>query len=128
MIQFDSNYIFVIDDVEENRHLASLYLKKLGWEVLLFDSGEKALRKLSKLIPSYILLDIKMPEMDGISVARVIRLNLSNAQTKIIGYTAHALKDEVQNIRASGFDDVLIKPVTYKNMSDCFGTNGVEFF
>lgn len=128
MIQIDSNLIFVIDDVEENRHLASLYLKKLGWEVLLFDSGAKALRKLSESTPSYILLDIKMPEMDGISVARVIRLNLKNAQTKIIAYTAHALTDEVQNIRASGFDDVLIKPVTYKNMSDCFGTNGVEFF
>lgn len=119
--------IFVVDDVQENRELASIYLKKLGWKIAEFDSGEHALRGLAKVTPAGILLDIKMPGMDGISLARVIRLTLTNVNTRIIGYTAHALKDEVQHILASGFDEVLIKPVTYQNVSDCFGTHGLEF-
>jgi CheY-like chemotaxis protein len=66
--------------------------------------------------------------MDGISLARAIRQALSNVNTRIIGYTAHALQDEIQHILAAGFDQVLIKPVTYQDMSNCFGTHGVVFF
>ncbi|MBS3996890.1 MAG: response regulator [Hydrogenophaga sp.] len=124
---FEPDLILVVDDVPENRQLATLYLEKLGWRTVACESAEQALRQLARSTPSHILLDIKMPGMDGISLARAIRQTLANVNTRIVGYTAHALKDEVQRILDAGFDQVLIKPVTYKDMSDCFGTQGVVF-
>lgn len=124
---FEPDLVLVVDDVPENRELAMLYLAKLGWRTVSCESGEQALRQLARAIPGHILLDIKMPDMDGLSLARVIRQTLNNVNTRIVGYTAHALKDEVQRILEAGFDQVLIKPVTYRDMSDCFGTHGVVF-
>jgi CheY-like chemotaxis protein len=121
--KFDSDLILVVDDVSENLQLAKIYLEKLGWKVMLCDSGEQALRKLAQVVPAAILLDIKMPGIDGLSLAKIIQSSPNNAQIRIVGYTAHALKDEVQNILASGFESVLIKPVTYLDISNTFGAN-----
>jgi len=123
-----NHLILIVDDVHENRELVKIYLEKLGWDTISCESGEQALAELERIRPDAILLDIKMPGIDGIALARMIRLSLSNADTKIVGYTAHALKDEIEFILDSGFDEVLIKPVTYKDISDCFGTTGIEFF
>lgn len=128
MPTFEPDLILVVDDVPENRQLAMLYLEKLGWRTVACESSEQALRQLARRTPGHILLDIKMPGMDGISLARVIRQTLCNVNTRIVGYTAHALKDEVQRILDAGFDQVLIKPITYSDMSACFGTHGVTFF
>ena len=67
-----------------------------------------------------------MPGFDGIAVARYVREFLDDHQRKIIGYTAHALKDEVERILNSGFDSVLIKPVTYSDLSEQFGPANVK--
>jgi CheY-like chemotaxis protein len=123
----DQDLILIVDDVEENCELAKIYAQKLGWRTLCCDSGKHALNALKSTIPRVILLDIKMPEIDGISLARVIRLAPEHSEIKIIGYTAHALKDEIEYLRTAGFDDVLIKPVTYKSLSDCLGTTNIVF-
>lgn len=126
-IDVSPNLVFVVDDVPENLELAAIYLRKLGWEAKCYESATTAQLALEDHLPAYILLDIKMPGTDGISLARSIRNSMGNTTTKIVAYTAHALRDEVERIRESGFDDILIKPVTYQNMSDCFGVNGLIF-
>lgn len=125
--KFDPDLILIVDDVQENRELAAIYLEKLGWKTLSCDSGKQALIELERITPSAILLDIKMPGIDGISLAKTIRRNSHHSSIKIVGYTAHALKDEIEFILNSGFDEILIKPVTYRNLSDCFGTTGIVF-
>ena len=125
--EYDPQLILVVDDVHENRELAKIYLEKLGWRTLACESAESALRLLSGVTPGHILLDIKMPGMGGIAFARVIRSTLDSASTKIVGYTAHALSDEIKTIMDAGFDALLIKPVTYRDISDCFGNHGLEF-
>lgn len=120
---FDPNLVLVVDDISENLELAQVYLKKLGWRVLTSDSGEHALLKLDTVTPAWILLDIKMPGIDGLALAKILRSDRRYDNTRIVGYTAHALKDEVKNILASGFDSVLIKPITYADISDSFGAN-----
>ncbi len=119
--------IFIVDDIQENRDLAKIYLEKLGWKTLCCESGRQALVELETATPHAILLDIKMPGIDGISMAKVIRCESHHDDLKIVGYTAHALNDEIQFILDSGFDEILIKPVTYRDLSDCFGTNDVVF-
>jgi len=123
-IQTD-DLVLVVDDVEENRMLAKVFLHKLGWQVLEAASGQAALDVLKRVRPTHLLLDIKMPGFDGIAVARYVREFLGDQQMKIVGYTAHALKDEVERILNSGFDSVLIKPVTYSDLSEKFGPANV---
>lgn len=124
-IQTD-DLVLVVDDVEENRMLAKVILQKLGWQVLEAASGQAAVDVLKRIRPTHVLLDIKMPGFDGIAVARYVREFLGDQQMKVIGYTAHALKDEVERILQSGFDAVLIKPVTYADLSEQFGPANVK--
>lgn len=119
--------VLVVDDVIENRILARAFLEKLGWRVLEAGSGLAALEILNKVAPSHILLDVKMPGFDGMSVARHVRETMGNKVTRIVGYTAHALQDEIQKFHEIGFDSVLIKPVTYADISNEFGTANTEF-
>lgn len=117
--------VLVVDDVYENRVLARAYLERLGWRVLEAASGQAAVELLKRVRPTHMLLDVKMPGFDGISVARYVRDYLGDANMTIIGYTAHALRDEVQRIQASGFNSVLIKPISYIDISDKFGPSNV---
>lgn len=119
--------VLVVDDITENRTLARAYLEKLGWSVLEANSGFSAIEMLKTVLPSHILLDVKMPGFDGVSVARYVRETLGNHETRIVGYTAHALHDEVQRFLVSGFDAVLIKPITYRDISSEFGPVNTEF-
>lgn len=120
--------VLVVDDVLENRALATVFLQKLGWMVLEAASGRAAVDLLERVRPTHLLLDIKMPGFDGIAVARYVRESMQDGQMKIIGYTAHALKDEVEQILRSGFDAVLIKPITYADISEQFGPANVRVF
>lgn len=119
--------VLVVDDVVENRTLARAYLEKLGWRVLEANSGSSAIDLLKTVSPTHILLDVKMPGLDGVSVAGYVRHSLNDADVRIVGYTAHALSEEVERFLASGFDAVLIKPVTYVDISNEFGTANTEF-
>lgn len=119
--------VLVVDDIAENRTLARAYLEKLGWRVLEANSGFSAIEILKSVPPSHIFLDVKMPGLDGVSVAQYVRKTLGNHQTRIVGYTAHALRDEVQRFLVSGFDSVLIKPITYRDISREFGPVNTEF-
>lgn len=119
--------VLVVDDVAENRTLAKAFLKKLGWHVLEASSGQSAIELLNSVVPSHILLDVKMPDMDGVSVARYVREALTDHDVQVIGYTAHALNDEIERFLQSGFDSVMIKPITYADISSRFGPANAEF-
>lgn len=119
--------VLVVDDVYENRVLAKAYLGKLGWQVLEASSGLGAVDLLCRVTPSHLLLDVKMPGFDGLAVARYVRETMGDQAMKIIGYTAHAIKDEIESILASGFDAVLIKPIKYADISEQFGVGHVSF-
>lgn len=119
--------VLVVDDVLENRALAEAYLKKLGWQVLEANSGLSAIELLKSFTPSHILLDIKMPGIDGVGVARFVQEKMANCNIRVIGYTAHALNDEIEHFLESGFDSVMIKPITYIDISNQFGPANAEF-
>jgi CheY-like chemotaxis protein len=113
--------VLVVDDIEINRLLARIYLEKLGWSVLEGSSGRGAIEMLRRIRPSHILLDVKMPDIDGVTVAKFIRDSLGDHDIKIVGYTAHALTEEIDRLSAHGFDSVLVKPIVYADISTTFG-------
>jgi two-component system chemotaxis response regulator CheY len=108
--------ILVVDDNAINRKLAVAMLKKRGWLAEEVDSGLAALERLAAVTFDGVLLDISMPGMDGEEVCRRIRADSTLAGLRLIAYTAHAMESEKQRFLDSGFDMILIKPITMQNL------------
>jgi CheY-like chemotaxis protein len=109
--------VFVVDDVEGNRILAQAYLEQLGWDVRVFADAPSALGMLEAVHPEAMLIDVRMPGFNGDLLASILRSETATAGIRLVGYTAHALPDEIATLKASGFDEVLIKPVLMADMS-----------
>lgn len=109
--------VVVVDDVEGNRLLAKAYLERLGWKVLAFADAKAAFESLDGAIPQAMLIDIRMPGISGDLLASMLRCDPATAGIRLVAYTAHALPDDIETLKASGFDEVLIKPVLMADMA-----------
>lgn len=104
--------VLVVDDNLVNRKLAVALLQRRGMQTEEAENGVVALTKLASGQFDSVLLDISMPLMDGEEVCRHIRANAGWSSMRVIAYTAHAMESERSRIMASGFDDLLIKPIS----------------
>lgn len=112
--------VLVVDDVEENVLLATLRLENAGHEVVGVMSGAEALQKLDAEHFDMVLMDIQMPEMDGLETTRRIRNSGSTyADIPIIALTASVMEDDRSRARAVGFDAIVAKPIDFDEL---FGT------
>jgi CheY-like chemotaxis protein len=105
--------VIVVDDNLVSRLLPSFILRPFGMyvQVLECDCGEDALRLLEIHQVTHVLLDLSMPDMDGVNVAKKIREISKNSQVQLIAYTADALLSDLTYLKSAGFDDVLLKPL-----------------
>ena len=110
--------VLIIDDEAVNRRLAQVLFQKLGWEVETVDSGARALLPLAARRYDLILLDISMPGMTGLEVCQHIRADPRLMALRVIAYTAHALLEQQQRFLASGFDAVLLKPISFRAVQE----------
>jgi CheY-like chemotaxis protein len=110
--------VLIIDDDAVNRRLAQVMFQKLGWGVETVDSGEGALRHLAAHRYDLVLLDISMPGMNGLDVCQRIRADRGLMGLRVIAYTAHVLLEEQQRFLAGGFDDVLLKPISFQALQE----------
>lgn len=101
----------VVDDDAVNRLIASRMLQRLGWSVAEREDGDDALTFLAEHHVEVVLLDISMPRLDGEEVCRRIR-GMDTLQPKVIAYTAHAMPEERRRYLETGFDSLLVKPIT----------------
>ena len=101
--------ILVVDDIELNRQITGDLLLTDGHQVELVDSGSEALDKLSQQQFDVVLMDIHMPNMDGIEATR--RLRAANDVTPGIGLTASAMPEEQAQCLVAGMNAVLSKPI-----------------
>lgn len=111
MVSETGRRALVVDDIAINRTTAKELLERLGWSVLTASDGREALELLDTQKCDLVLLDISMPGMSGIEVCQCIRSTAALADLPVIAYTAHAQPEDRRNFIASGFDEVLVKPV-----------------
>ncbi len=102
--------ILVVDDVPENVRLLDAILTQRGYDVRTAASGEEALEALNERIPDLILLDVKMPGIDGYEVCRRIRANPTTAYLPVVMITAAGDEQKLPSIEA-GADDFVTKPI-----------------
>jgi signal transduction histidine kinase len=104
-----SGPILVVDDSELNRRLMREILEPLGFRVIEAENGRDALTLYAAYAPPLVLMDMRMPVMDGHEAMRRIRAE-HGAESRIIAVTASVFEEEVPEIMASGADAVLRKP------------------
>jgi CheY-like chemotaxis protein len=102
--------ILVVDDNEANLRLINAVLRTRGYDLLEARSGEVALETLAAQRPSLVLMDVQMPGLSGIDVARTIRSMPALAELPLVAITAMAMKGDREEILAAGFNDYLAKP------------------
>jgi CheY-like chemotaxis protein len=105
--------ILITDDVPMNCEIARCFLAGAGHQVTCVESGAAAIAAASGQDFDVILMDVRMPEMDGMEATRRIRcLGGARASVPIIGVTAQAFAEQVADCRKSGMDAHLSKPFT----------------
>lgn len=106
----------VVDDNALNGRLASTLLQRLGWRAQVAQDGPQALELLERQRFDLLLLDLRMPQLDGEEVCRRVRNELRLSTLPVVAYTAHGLRHEREALCAAGFDDLLPKPTTFNDM------------
>ena len=107
--------ILVAEDNAVNQIVFTQILEGLSYRYEIDDNGRKALESMKANRPAIILMDVSMPEMNGMEATIAIReFEAANrlARTPIIGVTAHALKGDRDRCLESGMDDYLSKPIS----------------
>ena len=110
--------ILVVDDNAINRQLAVYLLKKSGYSVFEADSGKQVFEYLAAQSPDVILLDIQLPEMDGVEILRRIRENIVTRDITVIALTAYTMRGDKERFEAAGFDGYLPKPIEPKTFAN----------
>ncbi|MDM8559349.1 PAS domain S-box protein [Candidatus Parabeggiatoa sp. HSG14] len=108
---FEKVSVLVVDDIESNRDLIKEYLSQVNLEVICAENGQQALLFVEEYHPALILMDIRMPEMDGYEATKRLRDNPNTVDIPIIALTASVALDEKHKIETYGFDGYLSKPV-----------------
>lgn len=102
--------IFIVEDDINIREIERYALKNSGYEVEEFESGAELFDRLEKILPSLVLLDIMLPNEDGLDILRKLRANKVTAELPIIMVTAKASEmDKVKGLD-QGADDYITKP------------------
>ncbi len=108
--------ILAADDEPDALELIEVNLKSAGYEVLIAADGREALQKARAAMPDLILLDIMLPEMDGLEVCKALRRDAATAMLPIIMLTARAAEiDRVLGLEL-GADDYITKPFSPREL------------
>ncbi|MEQ1903634.1 MAG: PAS domain S-box protein [Pirellulaceae bacterium] len=102
--------VLIADDIEDNRQLLAQLLAPLGFEIRLASNGAEAVKVFEEWHPHLIMMDFRMPVMDGHEAIRRIRAMPGVGEPKIIAVTASALDENRQELLDIGADDFISKP------------------
>jgi CheY-like chemotaxis protein len=103
--------ILLVEDNDINLELAVELLKDVGVEIETARNGLEAVEMVKSMHFDTVLMDIQMPEMDGLSATKKIREDLKNRSLPILAMTAHAMKGEKEKSIAAGMNDHITKPI-----------------
>jgi signal transduction histidine kinase/DNA-binding response OmpR family regulator len=104
--------ILLVEDNPVNQKLAMHLLERLGYQADLAANGLEAMDVLRRQTYDVVLMDVQMPEMDGLEATRHVRQEMAeDAQPHIIAVTANAMKEDRDKYLAAGMDDYLSKPI-----------------
>jgi len=114
MVDETKKKILVVEDNPMNQILAREILTANGYDVVEANTGSDAIKRVMAERPDIILMDLNLPEMDGITATKILKSDDNYRDITIIALTASAMKGEVERILAEGFDGYISKPIEVK--------------
>ena len=102
--------ILLVDDFDDALEIYGTYLRYRGYRVEVARDGAQAIAQAEREPPAVILLDLRMPVLDGTAALKRLRADPRFAETLIVALTAHALDEQRRAALQAGFDMVIAKP------------------
>lgn len=103
--------ILVVEDNDKNMKLFRDVLQATGYRTLEASTGEQALVLASEHRPAVVLMDIQLPDMDGLEALGRLKMDERTAAIPVLAVTAQAMRGDRERFTAAGFDGYLAKPV-----------------
>ena len=117
-----SRTILVAEDSPDNRLVIAAYLRHEPYQIDFAVDGKQALEKFIANLYDLVLMDIQMPEMDGLATTRAIRQwesEYGRVPTQIVALTAYALEEDIRRALSAGCNLHISKPIIKQVLIDC---------
>jgi CheY-like chemotaxis protein len=103
--------VLVVEDNPVNLELVEAVLDREGYEVISAASAEEALKRLERLRPDLVLLDIQLPGLDGLGLTRLLKANPATVEIPVVALSAHARLEDRQAALEAGCVEYISKPI-----------------
>ena len=110
--------VVVVEDNERNMKLFREVLESSGYRTLEAETGERAVALTTEHRPDLVLMDIHLPDIDGVEALRMLRADERTASVPVLALTAQAMEGDRERFLAAGFDGYLSKPVNIADLLD----------
>ena len=110
--------ILIVEDNDKNLKLARDLLQHDGFRTLDAETAAAAIALAEQHVPDVILMDIQLPDMDGVTALGRLRGLKATASIRVVALTAFAMAADRERLLAAGFDGYLAKPIDIHNFSD----------
>jgi len=108
--------ILLAEDVELNVEAIGDFLESKGYNMIIAKNGREAIEKARTFAPDLILMDVQMPDMDGLEAIRRLRADEQFKKVPIIALTALAMSGDRERCIGAGATDYMSKPVQFKQL------------
>lgn len=103
-------HILIVDDYPDALDIWALYLRAMGYRVSTASDGAAAIAQAERLLPDLIVLDLELPLVSGVDVAKHLRANPDTQFVPLIAATGYSHATQLDRARDAGFDQIVIKP------------------
>lgn len=121
--------VLIVEDNPMNMELASDLLEMAGYKVLTSDTAEGGIQLAREQLPDIVLMDIALPDMDGLTATRQLKDDPSLKHIPVIALTAHAMGGDEQKALDAGCDGYITKPIDTRafarSVGEVLSRNGV---
>lgn len=108
-----SGTVLIVEDDRISQKMIRDALRAAGYETEEVDSGERALQKVAEKTPDLIVMDIRLPGIDGLETTRRLKADPGTAAIPIVAVTAHVMPEDESLIRDAGCDAYMPKPLRF---------------
>ena len=110
--------ILIVEDNEKNLKLVRDLLQFKGYRTLEAGTAGEGISLATANNPDLILMDIQLPDMDGVTALGRLRAEPSTAATRVVALTAFAMKDDEARLMEAGFNGYLVKPINIREFPE----------
>jgi two-component system, cell cycle response regulator DivK len=110
--------ILIIDDNEMNIQLASFVLSRADLVVESAADVNQGMAQIAAFRPDLVLMDIQMPDMDGLELTRRLKADASTKHIAVVAFTAYAMHGDEAKMLAAGCDGYISKPIDFRTFAN----------